>query len=160
MINTQEELVHYGVKGMRWGIRRGRKKLSSASTKAERAKAVESLKKVKAKSEKKIGKLDREIEKKQQYLSKNRDRLIDKANRADYKYTYHQSKVYGWRGGVDRTRQTRANLWNAKAQKYRGQIKYAEDLIAKNERLKSEFNKGINEIDSLIKERGKKYIKK
>ena len=53
--NNQEYLQHYGVRGMRWGIRRASKTLSkSSSTSEQREKAISSLQKHRAKATKKV----------------------------------------------------------------------------------------------------------
>lgn len=51
-----ENLQHYGVLGMKWGIRRARRSLSRASTKEESKKAISSLESHRGKINKKISK--------------------------------------------------------------------------------------------------------
>ena len=50
-MEREYELYHYGVKGMRWGVRRAQKKLAKATTKEDRDKAIAALKKHKEKLE-------------------------------------------------------------------------------------------------------------
>lgn len=70
---TEEELMHYGVLGMKWGVRRASKKLSSATTKDDRAKAKASLDKHYAKASKKLDKLSNKVDKN---LAKARKKTI------------------------------------------------------------------------------------
>ena len=68
------ELMHYGVKGMKWGVRRASKQLSKATTNEERDRAISKLEKHRSKASAKIDKLT----KKQPKLQKKVDKAIQK----------------------------------------------------------------------------------
>lgn len=70
---TDEELMHYGVLGMKWGVRRASKQLSNASTKSERARAKADLNKHYAKASTKLTKLSNKADKN---LAKARKKTI------------------------------------------------------------------------------------
>lgn len=56
------ELYHYGVRGMKWGVRKATKTLSSSkSTVEQREKAISSLQKHKIKASAKVAKLERNV---------------------------------------------------------------------------------------------------
>ena len=57
---NNNELYHYGVRGMKWGIRKATKTLSSSkSTVEQREKAISSLQKHKRKASAKVAKLEK-----------------------------------------------------------------------------------------------------
>ena len=70
---SEEELMHYGVLGMKWGVRRASKQLSGATTKEGRAKAKASLDKHYAKASKKLNKYSKKVDKN---LTKARKKTI------------------------------------------------------------------------------------
>ena len=84
-----DELKHYGVLGMKWGVHRATKQYSAATTKAERTKAADKLNTHMGKASKKLNK----------YYTKTNKKL-DKAIRKRYgffgnrrKYTKAKSKA-------------------------------------------------------------------
>ena len=59
ILTSDGELMHYGVPGMKWGVRRATKRLSKATTKEQRDKAVGKLETHRAKASAKIEKLNK-----------------------------------------------------------------------------------------------------
>ena len=68
------ELYHYGVKGMRWGVRRASKQLTKATTSDSRNKAIANLNKHREKASSEVSK-----------LKKQRVKLDDKLRKATTK---------------------------------------------------------------------------
>ena len=77
---TTDELLHYGVPGMKWGVRRARAAMAKASTKEDRQKASAKLQGHMTKASKKLDKLNTKVEKAQYKARKA-------SNKADRKAT-------------------------------------------------------------------------
>lgn len=75
---NNDELMHYGVIGMKWGVRRASKQLSSATTKEAKSKAKASLDKHYEKASKK---LNRHVKKAEKHLAKAQKQSIKADNR-------------------------------------------------------------------------------
>lgn len=58
-MENQNELMHYGVLGMKWGVKRGTRQLSKATTPKQKQKSVATLEKHKGKAIKKLERANR-----------------------------------------------------------------------------------------------------
>ncbi len=76
------DIKHYGVLGMKWGVRRTNKRYATATTKEERAKASKKLSSHMEKASKKLNKLDAKITKKYAKAEKAYNKYTKAAGRS------------------------------------------------------------------------------
>ncbi len=94
-----DELYHYGVLGMKWGVHRASKKYSSATTSKARSKATDSLKSHMSKASKKLNK-----------YSKKTDKKLNKAIKKRYGLFGNDKKYAEAKAKADRTAY-KGNKW-------------------------------------------------
>ena len=158
--DLNEELQHYGVKGMRWGVSRASKQLSNATTSEQKTKAVATLQKHRTKASEEIAKL----EKKQPKLAKSVEQKIVKndvqAVKLADKAAIKRRKAYGRFTSQKKSEKLiyKANKLQAKADYLSVKSEKAKAALSKNETLQASFKKGISEIDKTLTSKGRKYI--
>lgn len=169
-----ENLQHYGVLGMKWGVHRARRSLSRASTKEESKKAISSLETHRGKINKKINKYqssNKTLQKKSDKRAKGKDVKAAKYSRkaADKRV---KANKYERKAGRRFTSEARGVKMLSKADKLNrsarvlelkaNQIKTKSDSIkakiAKNDAMIRTYNSGLNDIDAAIKDYGRAYI--
>lgn len=158
--SNNDELMHYGVIGMRWGIRRGTKKLAKATTKEEREKAVAILNKHRNKATKKINDLKKEAVS----LEKTRDRVIVKNDvaAADLKRRASATRKKAYRRFTSRESAQdllyKADKLDAKANNLIARSEEAKAKVVANATLQKTFKHGIDDIDEALVKKGRRYI--
>ena len=157
---NQNELYHYGVKGMRWGIRRARKKLNVATTSEERAKALRSLQKHHAKAIKKVNKLESQHPKLEKRADQAKLKSDPKIAKLEGKSARLARRAHGLLTSKDKA--GRLLYKKAKLDRQISTLKASSDKakaeIVKNERMTELFKKGINEIDEILVAQGRVYV--
>lgn len=130
-LDEEDELQHYGVKGMRWGIRKNPEKAYS-------------------KAGKKLKKLDRKAEKARQKADKSMDKTFDADDVRYYAKSFKGLRSWNVTGKARRS--------IAKFDKY---YAAAEKAIKWQRSMKKEFkNVKLSKLDPQTEALGKKYAKK
>lgn len=156
-----DELKHYGVKGMRWGVRRATRQLtSSKSTDDKKRKAVESLQKHKTKATNKVSKLEKQRPKLEDKSHKYAMKNDVKAQKLKQKAAKKNRKAYGMFVSKKKADKLfyKAGKLNARADVMIAKSANAKAKIAKNESLTNMYKQGISTIDATLAEKGRKYI--
>lgn len=154
---SQEELYHYGVKGMKWGIRKAQSSLSKATTSAERDKAVAQLQKHRTKASTEIAKLEKKRPKLEKEVHRHITKNDEKAAKLREKSAKLEKKAYGMFTSKDRASNMlyKAGKLDNQAKSLEAKSAQAKARLAKNEEMQKIFKQGINDIDKAVKDAGK-----
>ena len=174
VIRKDDELMHYGVKGMRWGIRKATKQLSKASTSEQRDKAIESLQKHRAKASKQVTKLEKKQVKLDNALAKSSKKdavkaakIENKAAKIDKKIAKMERKATGIFTSDKKTEELlldagllklQSDKLHTKASVLQTNYNNAKAKAESNRAIMNTFKKGINDIDAALVDKGRKYI--
>lgn len=156
---SDDELAHYGVLGMKWGVRRNTRRLSSSDS-ATRAKAAGALRKSRDKGSAQIAKLKKKgvklEEKHEQHIIKSET----KAAKLNAKAAKQRRKAYGLftSSGKTAKRLGKAQLYETKANALTAKANEAKAKINKNNAMIKAFEREISNIDTALADRGRKYI--
>ena len=154
------ELKHYGVKGMKWGVRKATKLLSKATTREERDKAVASLQKHREKSTAKIAKLNKKAVKLQKKVDEKIRVNDPRAAKLQAKAAALRNKKYGL--FVSKEKADQIEFKAAKIENEAKRLKALSDKakaeLTNNQRMIQAFETGIKDIDKTLAEAGKRYI--
>lgn len=151
-MNDEEYLAHYGVLGMKWGVRRASNRLSNATNASERDSANASLKRHSEKAGRKFEKLSNKALKKQ---SNARNAMI-KAEKSKYGLFANQAK-YEKRKQKAEKQQFKANKSVAKAAKWYSNM---ESTFAKTDYKVTDAQRKLGEsfINSLNMQSELRYL--
>ena len=153
------ELYHYGVRGMRWGVRRNTKLLGSSDS-AKSAKAAEALKKHREKGSAEIAKLKKrgvELERRsEQRVINDEARAARLMNRAA-NHERRATRFLTTRRAAER-HMNRAYVLNTRAKQLTARANEAKARVNANAAMIKAFEREIGNIDRALADRGKRYI--
>lgn len=160
-ILTQDgELYHYGVKGMKWGVRRATKQLSQATTKEERAAAVAKLKKHQEKGTAKMKKLQSKTAKLEKKAERAQLMYESKAPGMRMRATMNRARSYGpfTTSSGNYRRSKHAAKYEAQAAKLEYNAMQAKLRLEKNKKMIEAFKTEIKNVDKTLAKKGRRYI--
>ena len=159
--DSDEELCHYGVLGMKWGVRRASRNLNKANSSGDKErgrKAIASLNKHRDKITKKLSKLDERSVKleKKRYKSATKDDL--KAAKLEAKAAKLQVKsMKAWSGKKAYKLDRKSKIMNMKASQIRAKSADIKAKIEKNEKLKNTFNQSLKDVNNTLNANRNKF---
>lgn len=162
-VNTDEEtLQHYGVKGMRWGVIRWRKKLESAHEKGDTEKAIKAVQKLQKHKQKitnKISDYNEELLEWKEEATKNQSKR-DKISRLEYKVAKNNLKSVRTDDEAKQERLSNKNIrLNAKIATLQNEIKETEEAISDLTITRDLYSEWLSLVDESLSTTGKKYVK-
>ena len=159
---NSDTLVHYGVKGMKWGVRRAMKELHESNrtgSKGAHNHAVAVLSEHRDKIGKKLASLDKKstkLESKRYKQATKTEKKIAKLERKSAKAKLKAGKAFYT--STSNKRLHKSAKFDYKVSKLKKTIAKTQAKIEKNERLKAIYKKSLNEINYELVTKGQDFL--
>lgn len=172
-ITTDGELYHYGIKGMKWGVRRSQKELRRAASSTEANRAITKLQKHRAKGSAELEKLKKKHDKLEIDLagSSKKDaekaiKLERKASKLDRKAAKKRKKAGSILTSASKATKltyqadylkSKSDILKSKASTMQATYERNKQRVESNERMQKLFQLEINKIDATFAQYGKDH---
>lgn len=154
---NDNELMNYGVLGMKWGVHRGRVAQSYGKAVAKRNKLDKRVEVAKAKAQKATVKANTGVSAKYKKLQATADKYQRKADKKKYGFIPNQKKAAKLQVKADRAR-FKANKYKDKSE--RRDMKAGKAQKWAKQMDKTFKGKNISQISKKHKDSGKNYVKR
>lgn len=164
MEQRNDELMHYGVPGMRWGVKRAKKAYAKAYERGDKEKMAKLDSKMKSnsvKASRQITKLQKKLPKLQKDVDYSVRKLDAKAASLAIDAAKMRSKAYGrlQTQNMAQKRMLEANKLQAKSDALKARSEEAKAKLEANKTAQELFKKGISEMNKLQVDKGKTLLK-
>lgn len=162
-MERNDELMHYGVPGMKWGVRRAKKAYANAYSKGDTEKLAKldtKMQKNSAKAQRKVNKLEKKYPKLKTDVDRHIRKTDIKAASLEREATRQRAKAYGrfqTKKGAERALYE-ANKLQARSAELKTRSESAKAKLEANKNAQALFKQGIGEMSALRVDKGRKLL--
>lgn len=162
-MKRNDELVHYGIPGMKCGVRRAKKAYANDYSKGDTEKLAKldtKMQKNSAKAQRKVNKLEKEYPRLKADVDKHIRKTDVKASKLERQATRQRAKAYKRRQTKEGAENAlyKANQLQARSEELRARSESAKAKLEANKNAQALFKQGIGEMSALRVDKGRKLL--